>query len=158
MHHNFRLCPLQLFRTMCFHGMKVSQINSVRWKVKYFSQSITKSSRAFRWYVKLNLPTDVTHTFASFQSNYRREHVGRVRGWPAARRKPQHGREKQRPQSGVWSEGRVPLNPVTRCSCSGSHGRVGSEATACRGSDTLLLLNEANTLERQGAAAGGWGV
>lgn len=106
MHHNFRLSPLQLFRTMFFHGMKVIQINSVRWKVKYFSQSITKSSRAFRWYVKLNLPTDVTHTFASFQSNYSREHVGRVRGWPAARRKPQHGREKQRPQSGVWSEGR----------------------------------------------------
>lgn len=72
MHHNFRLSPSQLFRTMFFHGMKVTQINSVHRKVKYFSQSITKSSRASRQYVKLNLPTDVTHTFVSFQSNYSR--------------------------------------------------------------------------------------
>lgn len=107
-----------------FSRMKVTQINSVRWKVKYFSPSTTKSSRAFRQYVKLNLPTVVTHTFASFQSNYGREHIGRVRGWPAARRKLRHG---QRPQSGVWSGGRVPLNPVTWCSCSASLTRPSEE-------------------------------
>lgn len=33
------------------------------------------------------------------------------------------------------------------CSCLGSQGGVGSDATACRGSDTLLLLNEASALE-----------
>lgn len=41
-------------------------------------------------------------------------------------------------------------------SCSDSHGGAGSDATACRGSDTLLLLNEASAFEARLSGWGGW--
>lgn len=50
-----------------------------------------------------------------------------------------------------------PLKPVTRVFLPGLPHQVGSDATACRGSDTLLLLNEANELELGLLGAGGGG-
>ncbi len=55
----------KLGKILFLNGVKVhNQINSVCWKLKYFSQIITKSSSgALKRYVKLSLPPNVTHTF-----------------------------------------------------------------------------------------------